>query len=83
MMFWKLKQTPHGNFVTRCRWRPIVVGFQLLMVPVMIAITVIVLCLSGCVCTPDIRGGDMTPQNDCPMIQAGFAALDQLPKMLR
>ena len=48
-----------------------------------LAIVVLLSVLGGCCCTPDIRGGDMTPQNDCPLIQAGFATIDQLPKILR
>jgi len=45
MNFFKIKKTPHGNYIVRCRWRPIVVGIQLVMVPVMIAAAVIVLCI--------------------------------------
>ncbi len=48
MNFYKTKKTPDGIFVVRCRWRPIVVGIQFLMVPAMIVGTIIVLCLSGC-----------------------------------
>ena len=48
MNFYKTKKTADGIFLVRCRWRPIVVGIQLLMVPIMIVGTIIVLCLSGC-----------------------------------
>ena len=36
--------------------------------------------MSGCCTTPS---GDLTPENDCPLIQAGFATIDQLPKILK
>ena len=83
MNFYKTKKTPDGIFVVRCRWRPIVVGIQFLMVPAMIAAVVIVLSMSGC-CTmqtgPDC---DLTPYNDSMAIQMGFMLIDQLPRILR
>lgn len=45
-------------------------------------IVMILWTLAGCCSAPQVKG-DMTPENDCLLIQAGFATLDQLPKMLK
>ena len=84
MNFYKTKKTPDGIFVVRCRWRPIVVGIQFLMVPAMIAAVIIVLCLSGCCTTPTTGPHpDLTPYNDCMTTQMGFMLIDQLPRILK
>ena len=48
-----------------------------------VVLALVVMLLGGCCSTQQIKGGDLTPENDCPLIQAGFAALDQLPRILK
>jgi len=84
MNFYKTKKTADGIFIVRCRWRPIVVGIQFLMLPAMIAAVVIVLCiLGGCHTIQTGPGCDLTPYNDSMTTQMGFMLIDQLPRLLR
>ena len=83
MNFYKTKKTPDGIFIVRCRWRPIVVGIQFLMVPAMIAAVVIVLSMSGCCTIQTGPAHDLTPENDCMTTQMGYMLIDALPKILR
>ncbi len=83
MNFYKTKKTADGIFIVRCRWRPIVVGIQLLMVPAMIVGTIIVLCLSGCCTIQTGPPNDLTPGNDCMTTQMAYMLIDQLPRILK